>query len=219
MPIKGIIIPIMGTNKIDLKSTSTLYEGLGETLFTKTQQRVLGYLFGQPDRSYFANQLINLTGSGSGAVQRELNKLVASGLVNSEMRGNQRHFQANKSAPIFKELTQIVQKTFGMNYPISEALAPYRELIKYAFIFGSIAKQEDTVKSDIDIFIVSDKLTYSDLISQLMNTEAKLGRHINATIYTESDLCSRLQSANAFITRVFAQPKIWIIGDESNLST
>jgi DNA-binding MarR family transcriptional regulator len=55
--------------------------GLADALFTTTQKRVLGLLFGQPGRSFFATELIELTGSGSGAVQRELQRLVASGLV------------------------------------------------------------------------------------------------------------------------------------------
>ncbi|MDA0892121.1 MAG: hypothetical protein O3C15_07350 [Proteobacteria bacterium] len=80
---------------------------LSDALFTTTQQRVLALLFGQPDRSFFANEVIGLTGSGSGAVQRELKRLTDSGLVTSKRIGNQRHFQANRAAPIFSELSAI----------------------------------------------------------------------------------------------------------------
>lgn len=48
-----------------------------DALFTKTQQRVLGVLFGQPDRSFYAKEIIGLAASGSGAVQRELARLEA----------------------------------------------------------------------------------------------------------------------------------------------
>ena len=54
---------------------------LADALFTTTQQRVLALLYGQPSRSFFASELIELTGSGSGAVQRELKRLSSSGLV------------------------------------------------------------------------------------------------------------------------------------------
>lgn len=219
MPNIGIIMPYMGTQTNPPKHPNPSFEGLGSVLFTNTQQRVLACLFGQPERSYFANELINLTGAGSGAVQRELKRLSESGLVTSEMRGNQRHFQANPHSPIFQELTQIVQKTFGLAHPIREALAPYREAIRCAFIFGSIAKKQDTTASDIDLFIVSNTLSYSDMVNQLLGTEVRLGRGINTTIYTEADVQQRLRKGNAFLTRLLEQPKIWIIGNESDVPT
>ena len=82
----------------------------GNALFTVTQQRVLGLLFGQPERSYYATELIRLTGSGSGAVQRELARLAQSGLVTVRPVGNQKHYQADPDSPLFDELRSIVQK-------------------------------------------------------------------------------------------------------------
>jgi predicted nucleotidyltransferase len=217
IPNLGIIMPNMSTIIKHPHQQAPSFEGLGDVLFTKTQQRVLAYLFGQPERSYFANELINLTGAGSGAVQRELKRLTESGLVTSEMRGNQRHFQANPHSPIFQELTQIVQKTFGLAHTIREALEPYREAIRCSFIYGSVAKKQDTAMSDIDLFVISETLSYSDLLNQLLGTEVRLGRGINTTIYTEADIRQRLRDGNAFLTRVFEQPKIWIIGDEADI--
>ena len=213
----GITMPNMGMIERAPPSISPVYEGLGSTLFTKTQQRVLACLFGQPDRSYFANELIKLTGAGSGAVQRELQRLIESGLVTSEMRGNQRHFQANPRSPIFQELKQIVQKTFGLAQPIREALVSYIGDIRCAFIFGSIAKKQDTAMSDIDLFVISNRLSHSDLFNKLLAVEERLGRRINTTIYTEADIQQRLKESNAFLSRVLKQPKIWIFGNESDI--
>lgn len=217
MPNLGIIMLDMGTIVDSPNSKPAPFEGPGRVLFTNTQQRVLACLFGQPERSYFANELINITGAGSGAVQRELKRLSESGLVTSKMLGNQRHFQANPHSPIFQELTQIVQKTFGLVHPIREALAPYRGAIRCAFIFGSIAKRQDTATSDIDLFVISDMLSYSNLVNQLLGAEVRLVRGINTTIYTEADVRQRLRDSNAFLTRVLEQPKIWIIGNESDI--
>ena len=65
--------------------------GLADALFTTTQQRVLALLFGQPSRRFYTSELIELTGSGSGAVQRELERLASSGLVNATRIGRQKH--------------------------------------------------------------------------------------------------------------------------------
>lgn len=87
--------------------------GVADALFSATQQRVLALLFGQPGRSFFTNELIGLVGAGSGAVQRELRRLVESGLVTVTRIGSQKHYQANPAAPIFEELRGIVTKTLG----------------------------------------------------------------------------------------------------------
>jgi len=105
MPILGmkpIVRPKIGSGRARAS--------LADALFTRTQQRVLGLLFGQPSRSYYATELIGLAGVGSGAVQRELARLVASGLVTVRPLGNQKHYQANPDSPLFHELCAIVMR-------------------------------------------------------------------------------------------------------------
>lgn len=102
--------------------------GLADTLFSATQQRVLGRLFGQPERSFYANELIAASGGGSGAVQRELARLEAAGLIGSTRIGNQKHYQANRQSPIFDELRGIVRKiaTQEDGLRVAERSAAYR---------------------------------------------------------------------------------------------
>ena len=88
-------------------------------MFTGTQQRVLGLLFGQPARSFYATEVISLAGSGSGAVQRELARLARSGLVTVRPVGNQKHYQANPDSPLFAELCAILQKTVAVAEPLT----------------------------------------------------------------------------------------------------
>ena len=114
IPIMGIIIPIMGT----------ISPNLSNALFSKVRQCVLALLYGQPDRSFHTNEIIRLTHSGTGAVQRELEKLAAVGLITTQSIGNQKHYTANCTSPLFKELRSIVLKTFGLADVLREALAP-----------------------------------------------------------------------------------------------
>lgn len=211
----GINILIMGTKQQPkpLKQAANL----ADTLFSSTRQRVLGYLFGQPERSFFANELIGLVGAGSGAVQRELKRLAESGLVTVTRRGNQKHFRANPASPIFSELCGITQKTFGLAEPLREALAPLADRIDAAFVFGSVAKKSDTAASDIDLMVVSDSLTYADLFGALEEVAGKLGRPVNPTVYSRAEMARRVGEGNAFVMRVLAQPKLWLVGDDHDL--
>lgn len=211
MPTLGMINPIVGMIRGAAMEQNA---SLGDALFSMTQQRVLSYLFGQPERSFFANELIALTCGGSGAVQRELKRLESSGLVKTERRGNQKHYQANPDSPIYQELCGIVQKTFGLAGPLREALSPFAESIDAAFVYGSVARKHDTASSDIDLMIVSETLAYADLYEKLASVEAYLGRQVNPTLYNKAEIMKRVANDNAFVTRVFTQPKIWLIGDE-----
>jgi predicted nucleotidyltransferase len=193
--------------------------GLANALFSNTQQRVLGLLFGQPDRSFYATELIGLIGAGSGVVQRELTRLERSRLVTVQRVGNQKHYQANRESPIYDELVGIARKTVGLAEPLRDALAPLTSRIAAAFVYGSVAKREDTARSDIDLMIVSDEVTYSDLYSALLSINSTLGRVVNPTIFTRSDLAKRREQGNAFVVRILAQPKLWVIGSEHELGS
>lgn len=212
----------MGSNmpKMGIKAKEpppSPYISLADALFSGTQQRVLGLLFGQPERSFYATELIGLTGGGSGAVQRELARLEQSGLVTIKAVGNQKHYQANPASPIFAELTGIAQKTVGLAEPLRQALLPLARKISAAFVYGSVAKKQDTAASDIDLMVISDKLAYADLYAALELAGTQLGRTVNPTILTHKELAKRIAADNAFVTRVLAQPKLWVIGGEDDL--
>jgi hypothetical protein len=84
---------------------------IADALFSRTQQRVLSLLFGQPERAFAMSELIALAGSGSGAVQRELQRLLDCKLLVVTGAGRLKRYQANPVAPIFQELCSIVAKT------------------------------------------------------------------------------------------------------------
>jgi len=192
--------------------------GIADALFTKVQQRVLAVLFGNHERSFYGNELIALAGSGSGAVQRELAQLEAAELVTVKRVGNQKHYQANPLSPVFAELRGLILKTSGLVDVLRASLAPLAPQIEGAFIFGSVAKNKDTAQSDIDLFVITQHLTYREFFSALEPATGRLGRVVNPTVYSRIEFEKRLREGNAFVKRVMAQPKLWIIGDDSELS-
>lgn len=191
--------------------------GLADALFAKVQQRVLGVLFGNPGRSFYANEVIRLAGSGSGAVQRELARLEASGLVTVTRLGKQKHYQANAASPVFEELRAFALKTFALADVLRAALDPVAENVQAAFVYGSIARGQDVAASDIDLMVISEELAYAELFAAVEKASVRVGRKIAPTIYSREEWAKRQAEGNAFVTRVLAQPKLWLIGDERAL--
>ena len=221
IPKSGINLPNMGTKppvkKISEAAARYAGANLSDALFTTTQQRVLAHLFGEPGRAYSVSELIQATGSGSGAVQRELAKLAGSGLLTVQQVGNQKRYQANREAPIYDEIVSIVRKTFGLASPLRKVLAPLADRINAAFVYGSVAKSRDAANSDIDLMVVADELSYPDVMGALHPVSEQLGREINPTLYTRAELQKRINADSSFITRVLRQPRIWLIGADSDL--
>jgi predicted nucleotidyltransferase len=210
----------MGTKgaKAPRRSRSPVGSGAADALFSKVQQRVLGVLFGRSDRSFYANEIIAIARSGTGAVQRELARLEAAGLITAERIGRQKHFQANPESPLFEDLRALSLKTFALADVLREALTPLAGEIRAAFVFGSIAKGTDGATSDVDVFVIADDLGYADLMQALEPARGTLRREISPHILSQDELASRLSEENSFVTRVLAQPKLWLLGDEHAVS-
>jgi predicted nucleotidyltransferase len=211
-----MIVPDMG-KKAAARLERLALTGVAGALFTPVQQRVLGLLFGQPQRKYQGNELIRLAGSGTGAVHRMMTRLAEVGLVTVERVGNQKHYQANRKSPIFNELHGLMAKTAGLAIPLEEALAPLAKNIEAAFVYGSIAKGKDRAKSDVDLMVISSKLEYAKLFEALQNAEAKLARPVNPTLMTPEEWRRKRAERESFAARVAAQPKIFVIGSEDEL--
>jgi len=192
---------------------------IGSALFTKTQQRVLGLLFGAPDASFYTNEIVRQASMGRGTVRRELERLTGAGLLRVSREGNQRYYQANAESPIYSELIAIVRKSFGMVEVIREALLSVDKNITFSFIYGSVSKGQDVASSDIDLFVLSDSIVYADLMDVLMRAGDTLGRQINPSVYSKDELINKTKQKSAFITRIFEQPKLWVIGSEDDNRT
>jgi predicted nucleotidyltransferase len=191
--------------------------GLAQALFSNVQQRVLALIFGQPERSFYASELIRLVGSGSGAVQRELARLEKSSLVITTRTGNQKHYTANRNSPIFEELRSLVLKTVALVEPLREALDPFRDRIEAAFVFGSVARGEDTASSDIDLMIVGHDLDYPGIFAALQRSEALLSRTVNPIIMTPAQWKRKTLQDSNFVSNLSRQPKYFVIGSDEEL--
>jgi predicted nucleotidyltransferase len=210
LPKLGIIIPGMGIDR----STET---GLAGALFSRVQLRLLGLLFGHPDRAYHASELIRLAGSGSGAVQRELKKIADAGIVVVTASANRKLYRANRQSPIFKELRGLIVKTVGLVEPLRNSLKKFEPRIEAAFVYGSVAKGADTAKSDIDIMIIGDDLGYAEVYAALQKAEAFLQRSVSPNVMSPKEWRQKVARKNPFATKILMQPKLFLFGTKNAL--
>jgi predicted nucleotidyltransferase len=191
--------------------------GLAAALFPPVLRRVLGLLFGQPDRSFQSAELIRLAGSGTGAAHRVLTRLAAAGLVTVTRIGNQKHYRANRSAPVFEELRGLVLKTVGVVEPLRQALEPSAGKMRAAFVYGSIAKGTDKAGSDVDLMVISDRLDHADLFDLLQPVERVLARRVSPTVMSRKEWRTKRSDPTSFAARIAAGPRLFVIGADDDL--
>lgn len=191
--------------------------GLADALFTPVQQRVLALLFAQPDRRFQSAELIKLAASGTGAVHRQLGRLADAGLVTVTRSGNQKHYQANRDAPVFSELHGLVVKTIGIVEPLRAAMSSIASRAHAAFVYGSSAKGSARASSDIDVMVISDSLRYPDVYDALAPVERALGRPVNPTVMTTAEWRSKRRRTDSFVARLTKQPKLFVFGSANDL--
>ena len=176
--------------------------GLADALFSQTRQKVLRLFFARQERDFSVKELIEQAEAGSGAVQRELLRLVDSGLVQVKLQGRQKRYRANPDSPVFPELSSLASKLFGPGQQVEDALNSISDKIDLALIYGSVAKRTDHANSDIDVMLVSDSLTLEEVFEALEPAEIKLSRIINPTLYKQEEFKKRRANKNPFLRKV-----------------
>lgn len=186
-------------------------------LFGNSRNALLTILYGHTDQSFYLRQLIRATGSGNGALQRELQHLTSLGLITRKVRGNQVLYQANRRSPIFSEMKSLIAKTVGIHDTIRAALAHLSEEIPVAFVYGSVARQQERSNSDVDLMVLGS-VPFGDLVSALRPAQKALDREINPTVFPISEFRSKLAAGNHFLRAVMKDKKLFVLGSENELA-
>ncbi|MBN2543707.1 nucleotidyltransferase domain-containing protein [bacterium] len=187
-----------------------------ELLFTsKARVKILTLLLLNSDNSYYQREISKLTSVPIRGVQRELDKLVKIGLVDKSKNGNRLYFRANRTFPIFEELKKIIIKSTGIANALTNRLKKAHD-IYLAFIYGSYAKGEENINSDIDLFVVGD-LNLKELSGILSKEKENLNREINYTVMSSQEFAERIKQNEHFLSALLKDDKIFIIGDENDI--
>jgi predicted nucleotidyltransferase len=190
-------------------STSTL-----DVLMPKNRQRLLGALFGQPKREWYAAELAKHLGVLRSGVQRDLKSLTSAGLLKSHRKGHMVFFHANEDAPVFPELHGLILKTVGLAEALRDVLSPMADEIRIAFVYGSIAAAQEQPDSDVDVLIVGT-IQRMKLSRPVQQAGHRLGREINVTLYNPAEFASKRKQH--FLSSVLDKPKLFVIGTQRDL--
>lgn len=184
-------------------------------IFSKNKSALLKIFFTNPEQKFYIQEIGRILSKKPGEFQRELNNLEKEGILISEYSGNLRYFSVNKEYPLYDELKNIVFKTIGIIGSLKEIILKIGK-VKFCFIYGSYAKSQENLLSDIDIFFIGD-IDENLLVNYIEKTEKSLKRDINYKLLKFTDFKKEIISNNAFVLNILKDKKIMIAGSEDEL--
>jgi len=189
---------------------------LAELLSSRIKAEIFRLLFGAVTRELHVREIERQSGMADATVRQELKRLSRLGLVESRLDGNRTYYRANVHHPLYPDIRNLVLKTSGLVEALREALASVD--IKLAFVFGSVAAGAESAESDIDLIVIGS-LSLRQLSRLLSGVAARVGREINPHVFTVEEFTRRMKARDHFISTVRAAPKLFVIGNEDELTT
>ncbi len=174
-------------------------------------------LYGHTQESFYLRQLARATGSGHGAVQRELGQLAEMGLVVRTPQGNQVLYRANARSPVFREIKSLIAKTVGVHDALRSALATLGSKVEVAFVYGSVARHDEQPNSDVDVMVLGDA-SFSEVVAALSAAQKTLGREVNPSVFSTTEFRSKVTARNHFLKKVLSEKKLFVIGTQHELA-
>lgn len=188
-------------------------KSIWNALFTRTQRQVLGLMFGHPERSFYANEVVRLAGVGTGTVQRELKRLGEAGLLKVSQVGNQVHYQANPSCPVYPELCSFVLKTFAVLDHLREAVRSLAPDLELALLYGDAIDPDSRFPGEVRLLLVADDLDASASAGFINAMEKDIGRALRLEhVPIEAYYFSR-NDPRTELYRALSGPHIVLAGD------
>lgn len=178
---------------------------------SKTKRSLLRLFLTNPERRFYTREIAKITGEPLNAVRRELGYLEKAGLIKSHREGNLKYFEVIKEFPLYPELKKIIYSTVALGDYLRNRLKD-SESIQLAFIYGSVAKNEEVAKSDIDLFVVGE-IEEGELHGLVSDIEKGIGREVNYTLMTKTEFNERKGRGEPFLKRVMGERKLVVKGN------
>ena len=187
---------------------------LAELLSSRARAEIFRLLLSGTGEELHVREIERRSGLNDSTIRQELRKLVRLDLVQNRRDSNRVYYRAKTENPLYPEIRNLVIKTSGLADALKSALVDKR--IRVAFVFGSIARGDETATSDVDLMVIG-QLGLRDLSRLLSGIQEKIGREVNPHVLKEEELRKRIRAKEHFVSNVLESPKIFIIGSHHEL--
>lgn len=189
-----------------------------DALFPAVRQEILAATLLSPDKWWYLSELASHLKTSPSSLQRELESLTKSGILEHKQDGRRTYYRARRDSAVFSDLRALLLKTAGIVPALQAELRKFRDQLRWAALYGSIARSEENAESDVDLLIVGDVAT-ADLVAVLRRVERQFGREVNIKRYSEKEFRDKMRDGDHFLKSVVEGKLISLIGSPDDLET
>lgn len=205
------IIRRMRNNVCIMRRSRTL-----DALFPKTRQRLLATTMLAPKGWLYMSQLAEHVGTSPSSLQRELQRFTEAGILERRQDGRRIYYRARPDSPVFRELRGLMTKTVGIIPTLRAEMENLGKGLKWAAVYGSIAREEEGATSDIDVLVVGD-LRSAELIELTRRVGTQFGREVNIRHYSEREFSNKIKGGDHFLASILKSRMIGLAGSRDEL--
>lgn len=169
---------------------------LDSLITSKTRIKLLVKFFLNSENRGYLRNLEQEFGESSNAIRVELNRLEKAGLLDSEISGNRKYFQANTTHPLYKDINSIIKKVIGIDQLVDKITSQIGDL-EAAYITGDFAKGSDSKL--IDLVLIGTDLDTSYIGELVSKTEKLITKKVRYLILTADQMTDYFKNKPALL--------------------
>ncbi len=205
---------------LDMPQTQNRREILSRFLGSRTEARLLRFLFRHPGQWFRVGEIARLIKSNYNTTNSYIGVLEEVGLVQSKMSDPEESedsqevggtvYALNMSFPLYNELRQFVLRSFPVDTErVVEGLKNIGR-IRLAILAG-LFLDEDSYQ--VDLFAVGDDIDRTQFENFVATLEADVGATLRYTLMDTSEFTYRYNLYDRFVRNVLKKPHLKLIDD------
>jgi len=175
-------------------------------LISTNSQKVLNFFLDYPGKEFVEKEVQQAVKISKSGVNYALRELVRASFLSMYKKGKMHFYALNYKNQVIKQLKVV--KTITLIQPLLKKL---ERLSSKIILFGSSARGEDMVDSDIDLFIISH--SKRDIEEKIKKIKSK--RKIQAVVRTELEYVEMKRTDPVFYGQVNQGIVLWERESES----
>ncbi|MBU3904643.1 MAG: nucleotidyltransferase domain-containing protein [Nanoarchaeota archaeon] len=174
-----------------MKTTSHIWNN--ETAF-----KLVEVFLKNPTKEMYESEVRKMSGLSLGSANKYMKEIVKEDIVVWTKRGKMNFYRLNRDSQIVKH----IKKTYSLSLDmVKELILVGKNLSMKIYLFGSVARGEDTEDSDWDLLIIGDK-DINSVESEMLRIKRKFNANLKYLIFKQSGWIKMSKTDPAFYERV-----------------
>jgi predicted nucleotidyltransferase len=187
-----------------------------DALFPEIRGKILAATLNRPEKSWYLSELSAFLHTQLSSLQREIDALSKAGILEQRRDGRRVYVKPDILSPVFSDLKNLFDKTAGLVPVLQSALEELGDSIQVAFLYGSMARSEESSRSDVDLMVIGS-VGLSNMVPPLRRAEAILGRSVNPSVYSVEEFGRKARAQDHFLGTVLSGAKQFVKGSANEL--